>query len=141
MVISFYSEQIKPPLLNKKKINSLIKCIAFDFKKKLGNISVIFCKDEYLLEINKKYLNHDYYTDIITFNYNEENNVSGDLFISLERVYENAKSLNQPTDIETLRVIVHGFLHLIGINDKSVKEKAEMTKFENLYLKKYKEII
>jgi len=140
-VISFYSEQIKPPLLNKKKINSLIKCIAFDFKKKLGNISVIFCKDEYLLEINKKYLNHDYYTDIITFNYNEENNVSGDLFISLERVYENAKSLNQPTDIETLRVIVHGFLHLIGINDKSVKEKAEMTKFENLYLKKYKEII
>ena len=140
-MISFYSEQIKPPLLNKKKINSLIKCIAFDFKKKLGNISVIFCKDEYLLEINKKYLNHDYYTDIITFNYNEENNVSGDLFISLERVYENAKSLNQPTDIETLRVIVHGFLHLIGINDKSVKEKAEMTKFENLYLKKYKEII
>lgn len=135
-MISFFSEQIKPPQLNKKKITNLIKCIAFDFKKKTGNISVIFCNDKYLLEINKKYLNHDYYTDIITFNYNEENKISGDLFISFDRVNENAIAQNQSVEKELLRIIIHGCLHLIGINDKSVKEKTEMTKFENLYLEK-----
>lgn len=140
-MINFFSEQVKPPKLNKKKIIFLIKLIALDFKKKIGNISVVFTSDEYLLEINKKYLNHDYYTDIITFNYNEENKVSGDLFISLDRIKENASSLNQSFDIELLRIIIHGFLHLTGLNDKSVKEKTEMTKFENLYLEKYNEII
>lgn len=140
-MINFFSEQTKSPLLNKKKITFLIKCIALDFQKIVGNISIIFTNDEYLLEINKKYLNHDYYTDIITFNYNEEDKISGDLFISLERVNENSKSLNQLTDIEILRIIIHGVLHLTGINDKSAKEKTEMTKFENLYLEKYNEII
>ena len=140
-MINFFSEQIKPPRLNKKKINILIKLIALDFKKKIGNISIIFTSDEYLLDINKKYLNHDYYTDIITFNYNEENVVSGDLFISLDRIKENSILQNQAFDEEVIRIIIHGFLHLNGINDKSVIEKTEMTKFENLYLEKYKELL
>jgi len=140
-VINFFSEQTKSPRLNKKKITFLIKCIALDFQKKVGNISIIFTNDEYLLEINKKYLNHDYYTDIITFNYNEENVVSGDLFISLDRIKENSILQNQAFDEEVIRIIIHGFLHLNEINDKSVKEKTEMTKFENLYLEKYKELI
>lgn len=140
-MINFFSEQVKPPRLNKKKITFLIKSIALDFKKKVGNISVVFTSDEYLLEMNKKYLSHDYYTDIITFNYNEENKVSGDLFISIDRIKENALTINQSSDIELLRIIIHGFLHLTGLNDKSVKEKTEMTKFENLYLEKYNEII
>ena len=104
--------------------------------KQCGEITYIFCSDAYLLEVNKKHLNHDYYTDIITFDYTEGNLVSGDLFISTERVSDNAKELNQPFDDELHRVMIHGILHLLGLKDKTEEEAEEMRKNENLELEK-----
>lgn len=98
--------------------------------KKLGEISVIFTSDEYLLEMNRKHLGHDYYTDIITFNYNEGAKINGDLFISVERVKENAEQYNSDFLQELRRVIAHGTLHLLGFNDKSSEEEREMRQRE-----------
>ena len=96
----------------------------------LGEINLIFCSDEYLLEINKKHLDHDYYTDIITFDYYEEN-ITGDLFISIERVKENAELLGVNFPLELNRVVVHGTLHLLGFGDKSEQEELLMRGLEN----------
>ena len=102
-----------------------------------GEISVIFCSDDYLLEINKQYLNHDYYTDIITFDYEEEDNIiSGDLFISIDRIKENAGNFGVNFIIELYRVVFHGVLHLIGYKDKTDEEQMEMTSKEDFYLNK-----
>jgi rRNA maturation RNase YbeY len=106
--------------------------------KEVGDISIIFCSDDYLLDINKQYLNHDYYTDIITFDYVEKNVISGDLFISMDRVVENAKQYEIPVLKELYRVVFHGVLHLVGFNDKSKEEKRTMTRKENQYLEKVK---
>jgi rRNA maturation RNase YbeY len=100
----------------------------------LGEISVVFCSDDYLLDMNTQYLNHDYYTDIITFDYSDNKIVSGDLFISFDRVKENAISYAVPTIYELCRVIYHGILHLCGYNDKSEEEKLTMRGKENEYL-------
>jgi rRNA maturation RNase YbeY len=97
-------------------------------------LSYIFVSDEYLLEMNKTHLDHDYYTDIITFNYNEDDLVSGDMFISIDRISDNAKQLSLKFADELDRVIVHGLLHLIGFNDKTNEEQLEMTKQENYCL-------
>lgn len=97
----------------------------------LGDVSLIFCSDEYLLEMNKRHLNHDYYTDIITFDYTEGNLVSGDLFISIDTVRSNADENNVLFHVELNRVVVHGVLHLIGYNDKSEAQQKEMTEREN----------
>ena len=102
--------------------------------KTAGNISVIFCTDDYLLEINKQYLEHDYYTDIITFDYVENSTISGDLFISVESLNENAKKYNTKFIIELYRVVFHGILHLIGYNDKTTEQKVVMKEKENYYL-------
>ena len=98
--------------------------------KKLEEVSIIFCSDEYLLEMNKQYLDHDYYTDIITFDYYTED-VSGDLFISVDRVKENAINNGVSFDNELKRVVAHGILHLLGYGDKSEKESKLMRKKEN----------
>jgi rRNA maturation RNase YbeY len=99
-----------------------------------GDISIVFCSDDYLKVINLKYLNHDYYTDVITFDYSENNRISGDLFISIDRVNENA-GLNNINFIQELyRVIIHGVLHLCGYNDKTVKEKKEIREKEDFFL-------
>lgn len=97
----------------------------------LGNINLIFTSDDYLLDVNRKYLNHDYYTDIITFDYSENNVISGDLFISIDRVRDNSKKLNQMFHVELNRVVVHGVLHLCGYGDKSDDEKLLMRKKED----------
>jgi len=97
----------------------------------LGDISIILCSDEYLLTINKEYLSHDYYTDIITFDYTENNVISGDLFISGDRVEENAKEYNISFLHELNRVIIHGVLHLCGYKDKTIGEKQEMRNKED----------
>ena len=97
----------------------------------LGDISLVFCSDEYLLEMNKKHLNHDYYTDIITFDYTEEGTVSGDLFISVDRVRENASDNKVMFHVELNRVVGHGVLHLLGYKDKSEGDQEEMTLKEN----------
>ncbi len=102
--------------------------------KNLGELSLIFTSDEYLLNMNKEHLNHDYYTDIITFDYTEDGFVSGDLFISVDRVNENADGLNVSRETELNRVVVHGALHLMGYGDKSDSESSLMREKENLYL-------
>ena len=104
--------------------------------KKTGDISVIFCSDEYLLQLNKEYLNHDYYTDIITFDYVEDDLISGDLFISLDRVKENARQFETPVLNELYRVVFHGTLHLTGYEDKTDSEQKLMREKENYYLSK-----
>lgn len=100
----------------------------------LGDITVIFVTDGYLLEMNKKHLNHDYYTDIITFDYCEGNIISGDLFISLDRVRENASTFDTPFLLELKRVMIHGVLHLCGHKDKTKEEEENMRSLENKYL-------
>ena len=109
--------------------------------RKLGNINVIFCSDRYLLDINIKYLQHDYFTDIITFDYCENNVLSGDLFISVDSVKENSLYYNTEFKDEINRVIVHGILHLIGYDDHSEEEIATMREKENYYLDLREKII
>ncbi len=99
-----------------------------------GHLSFVFCTDDYLLEVNKKFLNHDYYTDIITFDYNESNRVSGDFIISLDRVKENALTHQCTFQLELFRVIIHGVLHLLGFSDKTKIQKKKMRDLEDLYL-------
>ena len=106
-------------------------------KKILGEIVYVFCDDKYLLEKNIKYLNHDYLTDVITFDYCEDRVVSGDILISVERVRENGKSYNVSFFTEIKRVIVHGLLHLLGYDDKTNSSKQEMTEKEDFYLNLY----
>lgn len=124
------SFKIKDRLAIRKWINNSI----VEERKKLGDINYIFCSDPYLLEINQSSLNHDYYTDIITFDYCEENIVSGDLFISVDRVEDNAKSLGHTFIDELHRVMIHGVLHLCGYQDKSKKEEQTMREKEDYYL-------
>jgi len=132
--IDFYFEDVNPIQIHKKvlilHLNSLIK----NELKKTGDISVIFCSDNYLLKMNKDYLDHDYYTDIITFDYVEEDRISGDLFISLDRVKENAEKFETTVIHELYRVVFHGILHLVGYKDKSKEEQKLMKKKENYYL-------
>jgi probable rRNA maturation factor len=101
------------------------------YGKVVGNLCYVFCTDDYLLNMNKEHLDHDYYTDIITFNYNEGNSLSGDLFISVDRVRDNAKQLQNNVYDELCRVMVHGLLHLVGFDDISVESQQEMTQKEN----------
>ena len=105
--------------------------------RELGAITLVFCSDEYLLGVNKTYLNHDYYTDIVTFDYTEGVVLSGDLYISTERVAENASVLKEPFDVEFRRVCVHGVLHLCGYKDKKNEDEVVMRSRENFHLDKY----
>ena len=102
-----------------------------------GNISYVFCSDEYLWDRNKQYLGHDYYTDIITFDYVEDKYVSGDLFISIDRVEDNAKTFNVSRETELLRVMIHGVLHLLGYDDQTDEQEAEIHKMEDFYIDVY----
>ncbi len=102
-----------------------------------GHLSFVFCTDDYLLEVNKKFLNHDYYTDIITFDYNESTIVSGDFIISIDRVKENAIMHQCAFHIELYRVIIHGVLHLLGFSDKTESKQKKMRKLEDRYLSQY----
>ena len=111
-----------------------LKAVASEENRRLGDISVIFCSDAYLLDMNKKYLGHDYFTDIITFDYSEGELLSGDLFISVDTVRSNAAFYSTEFDDELDRVIVHGLLHLIGYDDHSEEEFAAMKEKENYYL-------
>jgi rRNA maturation RNase YbeY len=103
----------------------------------IGNIHYIFVDDDYLLDLNKKYLNHDWYTDIITFDYSEGDTLSGDIFTSIDRVTENAKEYKVKREEELLRVMAHGILHLCGLNDESEEEKLEMKKNEDRAIERF----
>ncbi|MEX2379721.1 MAG: rRNA maturation RNase YbeY [Vicingaceae bacterium] len=113
--------------------NWIAKTISQEAKS-CGELNFIFCSDEYLLGINQEHLNHDTYTDIITFNYVEGELISGDIFISIARVIENAKKFNVPFLDELHRVMVHGVLHLIGYDDKSIADAQEIRRKEDFYL-------
>lgn len=130
MGISF-AFQTNCSLKKRTILKQWIKAIVENNKKEVGEISYIFCSDGQLLEINKEFLNHDYYTDIITFDYSETDVVSGDLFISIERIKDNAKTLKTSYQEELHRVIIHGVLHLLGYKDKTEEESENMRKLED----------
>ena len=131
MAIIYQTEDVKLPTLKKRIISSWIKKVADKYNKKVGDIAYIFCNDKRILDINKEYLQHDYYTDIITFDYTEGDLISGDIFISLDTVKSNSEQFGTSYLNEIQRIIIHGVLHLCGINDKSPQERANMTQQEN----------
>ena len=130
-MITYSSEGIKMPRIRKRDITRWIKTVASDYGKITGEIGYLFVSDEKILEVNKQYLGHDYYTDIITFDYCEGDVISGDLVISLDTVRSNAELLGKDYDEELHRVIIHGILHLCGINDKGPGEREIMEQAEN----------
>lgn len=130
-MISFYAEDIEMPNLKKTALKAWIKAVAEKHGFKLGDIAYIFCSDKRILEVNRQFLSHDYYTDIITFDYTEGNKISGDLFISLDTVKSNAEKFDTDYDQEFHRVVIHGILHLCGINDKGPGEREIMEANEN----------
>jgi len=130
--ISFHNEGVGTKTPSKRLLKAWIKEFVSNHGKKVGELAFIFCSDEKILEVNQNFLQHDYYTDIITFDYCEGEIVSGDIFISVERVKENATSHNVEYNTELIRVLAHGVLHLIGFQDKSPKKKKEMTENEDL---------
>jgi len=132
--ISFNGIDIPIPLKNRKTHREWIHSVINQEKKLKGPISFSFCSDKYLLKMNKKYLNHDFYTDIITFDFCEGNLISGDIYISYDRVKDNARTLGIPFHVELSRVVVHGVLHLIGYKDKTKKDQEGMRAKENYYL-------
>jgi len=138
-MIQYIAEEISLPLLEKSNITNWIKKTAAVYGMKTGDISFIFCTDERILEINNKYLNHNYFTDIITFDYSGNSIISGDIFISVDTVKSNAEELNVTFDSELKRIIIHGILHLCGQDDKTPEKRSEMTMKENLALENYKE--
>lgn len=131
MAITYQTEGIKMPDIKKRETTEWIKAVAATYEKGIGEIAYIFCSDEKILEVNRQYLQHDYYTDIITFDYCEGNRLSGDLFISLETVKTNSEQFNTPYEEELHRTIIHGILHLCGINDKGPGEREIMEAAEN----------
>ena len=130
-MISFFNDDIEIPKIPKRKTSKWIKSVAKKYNKRVGDISYIFCSDKKILEINKKYLNHEYFTDIITFDYSKNNIVSGDIFISVDTVRSNAEKFGELFQIELNRVIIHGILHLCEIDDKTKNERLIMENQEN----------
>lgn len=140
-MITYHSENISFNLKGKREINNWIKSVVSDLQfslkmsnYKVGDINIVFCNDTYLLEINQKYLNHNYFTDIITFDYSENGIISGDLFISVDTVKENSLKFKVSFDEEIKRVIIHGVLHLLGYKDKTKSERLKMKDAENMAL-------
>jgi rRNA maturation RNase YbeY len=136
MMIDFYSKDTPFSFKGKQKsAKTKIKSVIKMEEKQGGNLCFIFCTNDFLLDINKKYLDHDYYTDVITFDYTVDNIVSGDVFISVEQVDENARKYGVSFEYELSRVIYHGVLHLCGYKDKSEDEERTMREKEDFYLK------
>lgn len=134
--IHFFWEDISSNLKQKIRLRNWITNTIKEENNRLGELTFIFCSDDYLLSINKDYLNHNTYTDIITFNNSEDDRITGDIFISLERVHENALRFKVSEQDELHRVMIHGTLHLLGYSDKGKDAKALMTSKENYYLLK-----
>ena len=130
-MITYHAEGIKMPAIKRRETTAWIKAVATTYGRKVGEIGYLFVNDEKILEVNNEYLGHDYYTDIITFDYDEGNQINGDLVISLDTVRSNAKLFGKPYEEELYRVIIHGVLHLCGINDKGPGERELMEAAEN----------
>ena len=130
-MISYQTINVKMPAIKRRANSAWVKAVAESYGKQVGDVAYIFCDDEKILEVNRQYLNHDYYTDIITFDYCTDNTVNGDLFISLDTVRSNAEAFGKTYEEELHRVIIHGILHLCGINDKGPGEREIMEAAEN----------
>ncbi|MEI7596330.1 MAG: rRNA maturation RNase YbeY [Bacteroidota bacterium] len=140
--INFFIEEISFNLKNKNKIKSLLKQVNYNNKQLSGEINYILCPDEYLLNINKEYLNHNTYTDIITFeNYDNSGELMADIYISIDRVIENSKKFSTSFSDEIIRVISHGFLHICGFKDKTKKESETMRVKENECIALYNSLL
>lgn len=140
-MVRFFNKDIKFELKDKLLYKSWIKSVVQEHGNRVGDVNVIFCDDPYILEINNQYLGHDYYTDIITFDYSEEDLINGELYISIDTVRANAQEYNQSFPDELDRVIIHGFLHLCGLDDHSEEDIRQMREAENSSLAKLKEIL
>ncbi len=136
-MIQYISEGVTPPALQKQRTNRWIKETAAEYGKKAGDVAYIFCSDERILEVNKQYLQHDYYTDIITFDYSEGQIISGDIFISVDTVKTNAEEYGVSFEQELNRILIHGILHLCGQDDKTPELRLEMTRKENLAIERF----
>ncbi|MCX6269219.1 MAG: rRNA maturation RNase YbeY [Bacteroidetes bacterium] len=137
--IRFFSEQIAYVIKNKSELRRWIEDVVKSEGQTAGSLNFILCTDDYLYELNYKYLKHKSLTDILTFNYNNESEyISGDIYISFPRIRENAHHYKQKIENELHRVMIHGVLHLIGYNDSTKQEKSQMTEKENFYLQTLK---
>lgn len=131
IMITYNSEGVRMPKIKKRDTSAWIKAVAASYGRKVGEIGYLFVDDEKILEVNREYLGHDYYTDVITFDYDEDETVSGDIVISLDTVRSNAQLFGKTYEEELYRVIIHGILHLCGINDKGPGEREIMEAAEN----------
>lgn len=129
--IDFLTQGVAMPDFNQDTVKRWIEAVVRTFDKSVGNLTYIFCDDPKILEVNRTYLKHDYFTDIITFDYSNHRRISGDMFISLDTVRTNAAQFAKSYDEELMRVVIHGVLHLIGINDKGPGEREIMEAHEN----------
>ena len=146
-MITYQTDGVKMPPIRRRQISAWVKAVAATYGKRVGDIGYIFCNDDKILEVNQQYLQHDYYTDIITFDYcddalltGKKDTIAGDLFISLDTVRSNAQQQGTTYEEELHRVIIHGILHLCGINDKGPGEREIMEAAENKALTLLKEI-
>ncbi len=133
-MIRYFQEDIRFDLKQKMQNNRWLKMVAGSEMRRIGAVNIIFCSDNYILDVNMRYLQHDYFTDIITFDYCEKDILSGDLFISIDSVRENALFYGVPFADELDRVMVHGLLHLIGYDDHTEEQIREMRAKEDYYL-------
>lgn len=135
-MIRFSTDSIEMPALDERKIGRWIRSVAADYGFAVGNINYIFCSDERELEVNREFLGHDYYTDVITFDYSTASTLNGDIFISLDTVRSNAEMVGTSFEHELYRILIHGVLHLTGQGDKTPETKAQMTEKEENALAK-----
>jgi rRNA maturation RNase YbeY len=141
MSIQFYSEDVDLPFLDFDSLKKVLKSKVRIDRCRLGNVNFIFCSDEYLLSLNIKFLQHDYFTDVITFDYTEDLCISGDIYISVDTVKSNSTTFKQVYEVELVRVISHGLLHLLKYNDKEPDEIFEMRLMESHLVDKYDSIV
>lgn len=139
-MITYSSENVKMPKIRKRDTSAWIKQVAASYGRKIGEVGYLFVDDEKILEVNNEYLGHDYYTDIITFDYDEGDQINGDLVISIDTVKSNAELFGKTYEEELFRVIIHGILHLCGINDKGPGEREIMEAAENKALELAKSV-
>lgn len=136
-MVHFHCDSVAMPALDERKVTRWIKSVAADYGFGVGQINYIFCSDERELAVNREFLGHDYYTDVITFDYSTESVLNGDIFISLDTVRSNAEMVGATFDQELLRIIIHGVLHLTGQGDKTPETKVQMTAKEEKALAKW----
>ena len=139
-MITYNVVNVPQPAIRHRDTSAWVKAVAATYGKKVGELAYVFCDDEKILEVNRQYLQHDYYTDIISFDYTEGDRIAGDLFISLDTVRSNAEQFGKSYDDELHRVIIHGVLHLCGINDKDPGEREIMEAAEDKALSLLREM-